>query len=116
MKRDLLVFGIVVAIAGILGMVVIGSSYVNGLASYYQSCTNVGYSSVTCQTAMAQNSLTSYWMFAGLAVFIVGLWATARSFMAGEDVLASKRAPPGFICPTCKTSQTGPFVRTMGPS
>ena len=114
MKRDLLVFGIVVTVAGVLWMVIVGLGYVNAVVTYSQVCSGLGYSSVACQTAMAQNSMTSYWLFAGLAVFVVGLWATARSFMTGEDVLAPKKPALGRVCPVCKTLQMGPFCANDG--
>jgi len=113
-KRDLLVFGSLLTVAGILWMVLAGWSYVTAIVAYNQICSGGGYNAVACQTAMAQTSLTSYWMFAGLAVFIVGLWGAARSFMTGEDLLAAKRSPARQVCPTCKTWQEGPFCGNDG--
>lgn len=115
MKRDLFVFGGFVTAAGIVVLLLVGWSYVNGTVAFYQACTGGFYNSVACQTAVAQNSLTTYWILAGLAVFIIGLWSTARAFMTGEDLLAPRRPPPMVrMCPVCKTVQDGPFCGNDG--
>ena len=113
MKRDLLVFGSLVTAAGIVGLFLAGWNYVNSIVTYGQVCTGMNYNTIACQTAIAQTSLTPFWMIAGLAVLIIGLWATARAFIAGEDALAP-RQPQGRLCPVCRTWQAGPFCGNDG--
>jgi len=121
----LLVFGLVVTVAGLVWLALVGWNYVNAVVNASQVCSGLGYSAVACQTAYANESLSIYWMFAGIAVFVIGLWATARSFMAGEDLLQSRKpmppayspqpvAPAGRVCPACKTWQTAPFCPNDG--
>lgn len=114
MKRDLLVFGSLVTAAGIVALFLAGWNYVNAVETYSQVCSSLGYSSPACQSALAQTSITPYWMIAGLVVLIIGLWSTARAFMTGEDLLAARPPPSGRFCPVCKTWQMGPFCGNDG--